>query len=115
VRVALFHNLPSGGGKRAVQEWTRRLAPMHEIDVYTLSTADHAFCDIRPFVTAHREYPFSPSRLFRSPFGRLNQLQRWRDLGRLARTGQSAEVHELAERLDAWLSGPRDFTMVAVR
>ena len=34
---------------------------------------------------------------------------------RLARAGQSAEVHELAERLDAWLSGPRDFILVAVR
>lgn len=34
---------------------------------------------------------------------------------RLARAGQSPEVHELAERLDAWLSGPRDFILVAVR
>lgn len=34
---------------------------------------------------------------------------------RLARTGQSPDVHELAARLDAWLSGPRDFILVAVR
>lgn len=34
---------------------------------------------------------------------------------RLARAGQSAEVRELAERLDAWLSAPRDFVLVARR
>ena len=33
----------------------------------------------------------------------------------LARAGQAPEVRELAERLDAWLSGPRDFILVAVR
>ncbi len=34
---------------------------------------------------------------------------------RLARAGQTVEVHELAERLDAWLSAPRDFVLVATR
>jgi len=34
---------------------------------------------------------------------------------RLARGGQAPEVRELAERLDAWLSGPRDFILVAVK
>lgn len=33
----------------------------------------------------------------------------------LARAGQDPQVHELAERLDVWLSGPRDFILVAVR
>jgi glycosyltransferase involved in cell wall biosynthesis len=61
----------------------RRLAPEHSIDVYSLSTADHSFCDIRPFASKHKVYDFSPRGLFRSPFGRLNQLQRWRDLGDL--------------------------------
>jgi len=31
----------------------------------------------------------------------------------LAERGQSAEVRRLAERLDAWLSPPRDFLLVA--
>jgi O-antigen chain-terminating methyltransferase len=33
----------------------------------------------------------------------------------LARPGQSPEVRELAERLDKWLSAPRDFVLVARR
>lgn len=83
MRIALFHNTPSGGAKRAIFEWTRRLATKHAIDVYTLSTADHAYCDIRPFVQRHHIFDFIPNRLFTTPFGRLNQLQRWRDLQEL--------------------------------
>jgi len=83
VRIALFHNLPSGGAKRAVHEWMRRLSAKHVIDVYTISTADHEFCDIRPFASGHRVFEFSPRGLYKSPLGRLNQFQRWRDLGDL--------------------------------
>ena len=88
MRIALFHNTPSGGAKRAIFEWTRRLAVKHTIDVYTLSTADHAYCDIRPFVQHHHVFEFRPKRLFATPFGRLNQLQRWRDLQALQQCGQ---------------------------
>jgi glycosyltransferase involved in cell wall biosynthesis len=83
MKIAIFHNLPSGGGKRSLYEWTRRLAATHTMDVFSLNTADHNFCDIRPYATQHRIYDFSPRNLFRSPFGRLNQFQRWRDLGDL--------------------------------
>lgn len=57
-----------------------RLAANHEIDVFTLSTAEHDFCDVRPYVQRHEVFDFHPRKLFKSPFGRLNQLQRWRDL-----------------------------------
>ena len=89
MRIAIFYNLPSGGAKRALYEWTRRLSASHEIEVFSLSSADHETFDIRPFVQAHHVLQFSPHRLFRSPFGRLNQLQRWRDLGELERLGRS--------------------------
>ncbi len=88
MRIALYHNLPSGGAKRAVYEWMRRLADAHQIDVYSLSGADPGFCDIRPYAQQHRIFNFEPHRLFDSPYGRLNQLQRWRDVGALIRLGQ---------------------------
>lgn len=88
MKIAVFHNIPSGGAKRALFEWTRRLAGKHEIDVYSLATADNAFCDIRPFATQHHIYEFAPRGLFNSPFGRLNQFQRWRDLGDLERVNR---------------------------
>lgn len=96
MRIALFHNLPSGGAKRAVYEWVRRLAGSHTFDVYTLSIADHEFCDIRPFVSSYKIYDFQPRKLFHSPFGRLNQVQRLRDLVDLDRLYQ-----KIAELINA--------------
>jgi glycosyltransferase involved in cell wall biosynthesis len=96
MRIAIFHNTPSGGAKRAIYEWTRRLAQNHHIDVYTLSSADHNFCDIRPLVRQHRVFEFTPRSLFNSPWGRLNQYQRGRDLGELTRLG-----HQIAQEINA--------------
>lgn len=83
MRIAVYHNLPSGGGKRALFEWTRRMADTHTIDVFSLSTADHDFCDLHPYARQYKVHEFAPRNLFKTPFGRLNQLQRWRDLGDL--------------------------------
>lgn len=80
MKIALFHNAPSGGAKRAIYEWVRRLAAHHVIDVYSLTSADHDFCDVRPFVRDHYVRRYDPRPLFDSPLGRLNQWQRWRDL-----------------------------------
>jgi glycosyltransferase involved in cell wall biosynthesis len=83
MKIAVFHNIPSGGAKRALFEWVRRLADEHTLDVYSLTTADHDFCDIRPFASGHHVFDFAPRSLFKSPLGRLNQFQRWSDLGDL--------------------------------
>lgn len=83
MKIAIYHNLPSGGGKRALFEMTRRLAERHQVDVYTLSTGEHNFCDLRPFCRAHVVWPFQPLPLARRPFGRLNQGIRSADLRRL--------------------------------
>lgn len=96
MRIALFHNLPSGGAKRAVYEWTKGLCVEHDIDVYTLNSADHDFCDIRPFVKKYGIFEFSPHALLNRPFGRLNQLQRWRDLRDLMRLDET-----IAQEIDA--------------
>jgi glycosyltransferase involved in cell wall biosynthesis len=83
MRLALFHNLPSGGAKRTLAEECRRLSARHEIDVYTLTSADHEFSDIRKEVAEHWTFDFRPLPLMQSPFGRLNQLMRATDLLRL--------------------------------
>lgn len=83
MRIAVYHNLPSGGAKRALVEVTRRLAERYRVDVFTLASADHDFGDLRPHATQHRVYAFAPSRLLRSPFGRANQVIRMADLRRL--------------------------------
>lgn len=95
MKIAIYHNLASGGAKRALYEATRRLVANHQIDVFTTNGADHAFCDIRPFAN-HIVYEFVPHQLYKSPIGRLNQLQRWRDVWRLDRLARI-----VAERIDA--------------
>lgn len=83
MRLAIFHDLPSGGAKRSLFEQVKRLSQKHHCEVYSLSTADHKFCDLRSWVYQHRIYDFSPGRLLNRPFGRYNQAQRWFDLLRL--------------------------------
>jgi glycosyltransferase involved in cell wall biosynthesis len=96
MRIALFHNLPSGGAKRALYEMVRRLVGEHTIDVFTLSSANMAFGDIRPFVHDHRVVEFTPRPLLGSPFGRLNQAIRWSYLRRLR--GVTAVIAEEIRR-----------------
>lgn len=85
MRIAIYHDLPSGGAKRTLYESMKRLAQRHRLDVYTLSTADRDFCSLSGFATAEYTYQFSPSKLFQSPFGRINQALRWMDLQQLDR------------------------------
>jgi glycosyltransferase involved in cell wall biosynthesis len=83
LRIAIYHNLPSGGAKRTLYESMKRLSQRHTLDVFTLDTSNRDFCDLRQYSNAEFVFHFSPSRRFPSPLGRLNQLQRWRDLQRL--------------------------------
>jgi glycosyltransferase involved in cell wall biosynthesis len=96
VKIAIYHNLPSGGGKRALREITRHLAARHPIDIYTLSCAEHDFCDLRPFAQQHMVIPFGPLPLARRPFGRLDQGLRALTLIRAHRLQQ-----RIARQIDA--------------
>ena len=109
MRIALYHNLPSGGAKRTLYEATRRLALKHEIDVYTLSSANHEFCDLRPHVRSHRVYDFRPRPLLSSPFGRANQAIRLADIRRLQALTRSIARDIEKERYDLLLVHPCQF------
>jgi glycosyltransferase involved in cell wall biosynthesis len=89
MKIAVFHDLLSGGAKRALHESVRRLAANHHIDVFTLSSANHSFCDLRPQVDHYHIFDFQPLPLARSPFGRLNQAIRLTDLMRLRRVARA--------------------------
>lgn len=110
MRIALYHNLPSGGAKRAVFETTRRLAKRHQVDVFTLSTAEHDFGDLRPWVSSYRIFPFESSSLFSRPFGLLNHGVRAVDLVRLRACYQriAAEINDSVA--DVALIHPDRFT-----
>lgn len=104
MRIAVYHNLPSGGAKRALQNILNHLASRHEISVFSLSSADHDFCDFRTVTHEHHVCPYQPLTLFKSPFGRLNQGIRTLDLFRLRRLQR-----EIALNIDS-----RDYDAVFV-
>lgn len=83
MRLAVYHNLMSGGAKRALFEQVRRLAGKHRVDVFTISSAEHDFCDLRPVVSSYRVFRFESLPLFQSPLGLLNHGVRALDIARL--------------------------------
>lgn len=95
MKIAVYHNLPSGGAKRSLFEMLRRLGSRHDIDVYTLSSAEHDFCDLRPYSRQYHVSPFSALPLLHRPLGRLNQLIYLADVLRLDRADR-----RLAEQID---------------
>jgi glycosyltransferase involved in cell wall biosynthesis len=110
MRIALYHELPSGGAKRALYEIARRLAAAHTVDAFTLSSADTEFYDLRPVVRRHVAVPFAPQRLLRSPLGRLNQLQRWRELRRLERLSRQVAADIDSQGYDVVYVHPSRYT-----
>jgi glycosyltransferase involved in cell wall biosynthesis len=109
MRIALFHNLLSGGAKRTLLEATRRLSARHHVDAYALSCSEHEFADIRPWVAHHFVSDFEPSRALRSPFGRANQLLRCADLLRLRRVTRDIARQIEAARYDVVFAHPCRF------
>jgi len=45
MRLAVFHNQPSGGARRALHGFCRELSSRHEVDVYTLESSDRSLPD----------------------------------------------------------------------
>jgi hypothetical protein len=109
VRIAVYHNLPSGGAKRTLYESVQRLSARHSFDVYTLSTANHEFGDIRPYVNSHRVYEFQPGKLYNSPFGRLNMLVRRSDLGHIQQVCQKIAEDLKSQSYDVIFVNPCQF------
>ncbi|MDX1614260.1 MAG: glycosyltransferase family 4 protein [Candidatus Promineifilaceae bacterium] len=62
MRVALYHNLPAGGGRRAVFEMTRGLVERgHVVDEYCPATAETEFLSLAGIVGKRVILPFEPA------------------------------------------------------
>ena len=58
MKIAVFHNLPSGGGKTALYNLVKCLAKAgHALDAFIPSTADESFCPLRDVVSGYRIFP----------------------------------------------------------
>ena len=85
LRIAIYHDLSSGGAKRTLFEIVKRLGERHHLDMYNLSCSDHDFCDIRRFGAETHTYSFNPLPQFQRPLGRVDFAARLLDLLRLDR------------------------------
>jgi len=114
LRIAVYHNLHSGGAKRTLYETIKRLGQLHQLDVYTLSCADSRFCDVTPFARNTFVYTFVPLPAFHSPFGRLNSASRLVDLRRLERVQRRVAEDIDGRGYDVVLVQPCQFTQAPI-
>ncbi len=101
MRIAAVHNLPSGGGRRALVEHCRGLRALgHTIEVFSPDTADEAFLPFAPASDRVRLYP-TPGPPGREPtlFGRLDPAS----VARAARLLQAlrSTYRQIARDVDA--------------
>lgn len=64
MKIAVVHNVPAGGMKRALYEQVKRLAKKHTIDVYALSCADETFLSLKPYARRYSIYRYDPPEHF---------------------------------------------------
>lgn len=95
MRLAVYHNQPSGGARRALYELGTRLSSGHEIDVYTLSTAEQTLLNDGDWARHVRIRKFEPRRPLRMGLY-LNEFREWQDLRDMDTT-----CAEIAREIDA--------------
>lgn len=65
MKIAIYHNLPSGGAKRGLHGFVRELSNRgHYLAEIRLSTADAGFMSVARFVSTERVVPFQPRHRF---------------------------------------------------
>lgn len=115
MRIAVVHNLPSGGARRALAAHCRGLAALgHELELFTPATADESFHPVAPPGTPHHVFatPTPPGREA-SLFGRptpLNVLRAARLLRALSRVHRDIAAAVDRGRFDVVLAGHDQFT-----
>lgn len=60
MKIAIVHNLPPGGQKRALYEQVKRLSKNHSLDLFTLSSTNESFLPLKPFIRKHIRVTYNP-------------------------------------------------------
>jgi glycosyltransferase involved in cell wall biosynthesis len=88
LKVAVFHNLPSGGGKRRLHELVKRLGTRHKIHLYNLATDCEGYLDLRPLAertftsNVHTKLTGGRKLSFLNPVLKLAQIEELDLIGR---------------------------------
>jgi glycosyltransferase involved in cell wall biosynthesis len=111
LRIAIYHNLHSGGAKRMVSEQAHRLTRQHHVQVFSLTHADHSFArrdGVQEVGTTLIDY--HPLPMARSPFGRLNPVLGLYNVGRLDVLARQCAALIDSQRFDVVLVHPCQVT-----
>jgi len=81
MRIAVFHNQPSGGARRALVGFCRELSTRNRVDVFRLASADRSLPDDQG-VQSVTTLDYTPLPPIRGGLW-LNDMRRWRNLERL--------------------------------
>lgn len=90
MRVAVYHNLPSGGAKRFLHDLVAALSSDVEFHLFVPASADRGFYSLAPYVASETVYPFRLKTIsdYVGPLGRPFDVERlwrlWRLAGRVA-------------------------------
>ena len=95
MKIALYHNLPSGGARRAMVEMVKGLAARgHVIDEYCPETADRSFFPLETYVSRTITLPYQPTGVWqrRIPLMTpcITAIRLIRDLAKLASVNKQA-------------------------
>lgn len=100
MKIAVFHNLPSGGAKRAVHEICKILSKRHVLHLFRLTTSCEDFLNIENMVERVFTFDYKED----EPFKSLNPLKRFINLYKLYNVSQ-----KIAKEIDR---GPYDFVFI---
>jgi glycosyltransferase involved in cell wall biosynthesis len=110
MRIAVYHNLHSGGAKRVLCQFTQLISKRHRVDVYDLSCSDRDFCEMGIGMGQRYTYAFTPLPQLSKPFGRLNYAARLLDLFRLEQVERQVAQDIEDRNYDVVLMNPCQFT-----
>lgn len=100
MKIAVWHNLPSGGGKRALYGHLRGLRRLgHTLEIWCPASADEAYLPLAEFGTVHA-LPLAPVPPASPRLGIRGAAARWTRTRRLL-AAHDAHAAEVARRIDA--------------
>lgn len=79
MKVALYHNLPSGGALRVLEAWLRLSRAGHHVELFLPETANDDFVPLSPYAKATHRFP-APA--VRGKLGNFTQLSEISKMGK---------------------------------
>lgn len=74
MKVAVYHNLPSGGALKVLEAWFRYHAADHHVELFIPQTANDDFARLSPYAVATHRFPLAPVKSFFDTFLQIRGL-----------------------------------------